>query len=168
MPITNLQQLFEHEIQDLHSAEQQIIAALPKMITMASHEELRTALQDHLEVTEEQRRRLESIMKNLSMKSSAMTCEGMKGILAEGEKSLKEVTDSATRDVAIIASAQRVEHYEMSGYGTAVAFAKQLGLDETADMLQETLDEEKEADASLNSLATGGWFTDGMNKEAAV
>lgn len=168
MAISNLQQLFEHELQDLHSAETQIIGALPKMIALANHAELKTALEDHLEVTREQLERLNSVMSKMSVKASSMTCEGMKGILTEGEKSLKEISDPSTRDAAIIAAAQRVEHYEMAGYGTVVEYAKQLGLSEAADILQETLDEEGEADASLNTLATGGWFTEGLNEQAVA
>jgi ferritin-like metal-binding protein YciE len=166
MPISNLHQLFEHEIQDLHSAENQIIDALPKMISMATHTELKTALRDHLQVTKEQLQRLDAIIEELSLKKPAKTCEGVKGIIAEGEKSLKEIKSDSTRDAAIIAAAQRVEHYEMAGYGTAAEYAKQLGFDEVAHTLHDILEEEKEADTSLNTLATGSWLSAGLNQEA--
>ncbi len=167
MAISTLQQLFEHELQDLYSAETQIIEALPKMIGKASHEELKTALDDHLEVTKIQLERLNSIFRELNFKKTTRICEGMKVILTEGEKSLNEIVDNPTRDAAIIAAAQRVEHYEISGYGTATEYAKQLDLGNIADILAETLNEEKEADASLSTLATGSWFAEGINEVAA-
>jgi ferritin-like metal-binding protein YciE len=166
MSISSLQQLFEHEVGDLHSAETQIIAALPKMINMATHEELRAALEDHLEVTKEQLARLNSICDEHGLQKPSTSCEGMKGIIAEGEKLLKEIDDKSTKDAAIIAAAQRVEHYEIAGYGTAVEYANQLGYDDVAETLHDTLDEEKEADENLTTLATGGWLSDGLNEEA--
>lgn len=166
MTITNLQQLFEHELSDLHSTETQIIAALPKMIKSASDEKLKAALEDHLNVTTVQLDRIETIAKDMNIKISGMTCDGMKGIITEGDKALAEISDVATKDAAIIAAAQRVEHYEMAAYGTAEEYARKLGLDDAADLLKETLNEEKEADASLSGLAKGGLFNEGLNEQA--
>lgn len=167
MRISNLQQLLEHEIKDLHSAERQIIDALPSMISSATHEELIAALEDHLDVSRKQLQRLQTVASDLDITVSASdTCEGIKGIIKEGEKMLKEIDDSATKDAAIIAAAQRVEHYEIAGYGSAAEYARQLGFNDAADELETTLEEEKEADESLSSLATGGWFTAGINENA--
>lgn len=165
MPISNLRGLFQHELADLYSVESQIIESLPMMIDAASNEELRAALTEHLEVTKEQRARLEVISKEVDFDKN-MTCEGMKGILKEGETGMEEITDPATLDAAIITSAQRVEHYEIAAYGGAIEFAKQLDMTDIADTLQESLDEEKSADESLSGLATGGLFTKGLNEEA--
>lgn len=166
MSVSNLQQLFEHKLLDLHSAETQIIAALPKMIEAASHEQLRQALTDHLRITKEQLQRLNTINEEVHFKKKEVICEGMKGILKEGEKELQEINDNATRDAAIIAAAQSVEHYEIAGYGTAEEYARQLEMPAVAEMLQETLEEEKQTDSSLNALAKGGMFNEGLNEAA--
>lgn len=166
MPVSNLQELLEHEIQDLYSAETQIITALPKMITAATDQDLQTALRDHLEVTKEHVRRLDKVAELTGMKTHGHVCEGIKGILTEGEKGLKEIDDSATKDAAIIVSAQRVEHYEIAGYGGAAQFAHQLDLGEVEELLKMTLEEEKQADADLTGLAEGGLFTEGLNEQA--
>jgi ferritin-like metal-binding protein YciE len=148
----SLQELYVEQLQDLYSAEQQIIKALPKMIEAAQSEELRNALNEHLEVTRTQATRIETICEELGEEAENEKCKGMEGVLKEGSDLLKEVSDEV-KDAAIIAAAQRVEHYEMAGYGTARTYAKLLGFDEAAGLLEQTLQEEKEADETLSGLA---------------
>jgi YD repeat-containing protein len=166
MPISNLQQLFEHQLLDLHSAETQIIQALPTMIAATTHEELRTALQNHLDVTREQLNRLDKIAEKIPFKRGTEVCQGIAGIIAEGQTVLGEVDDLATKNAAIIAAVQRVEHYEMAGYITASQHARQLSYDDEAELLEETLNEEKAADTELNGLAKGRLFGMGINEAA--
>jgi ferritin-like metal-binding protein YciE len=148
----SLQELYVEQLQDLYSAEQQIIKALPKIIEAAQSEELRNALNEHLEVTRTQATRIETICEELGEEAENEKCKGMEGVLKEGSDLLKEVSDEV-KDAAIIAAAQRVEHYEMAGYGTARTYAKLLGFDEAAGLLEQTLQEEKEADETLSGLA---------------
>ena len=148
----------------LYDAERQIIKALPKMIDAAQAEELKDALNEHLEVTKEQANRLEQIFKNLGEKVKAEKCKGMQGILQEGNDLVGEIEDEKVRDAAIIASAQRVEHYEMAGYGTARTYAQLLDEPDARDLLQQTLNEEEEADQVLNNLA-GDINTGAMSEE---
>jgi ferritin-like metal-binding protein YciE len=148
----SLQELYVEQLQDLYSAEQQIIKSLPKMIEAAQSEELRDALKEHLEVTRKQAERIETICEELGEEPENEKCKGMEGVLKEGSDLLKEVSDEV-KDAAIIAAAQRVEHYEMAGYGTARTYANLLGFDEAAGLLEETLEEEKEADETLTGLA---------------
>jgi len=150
----SLQELYVEQLQDLYSAEGQIIKALPKMIEAAQSDELRNALKEHLEVTRKQASRIETICEELGEKAQKEKCKGMEGVLKEGSDLVKEVSEEI-RDAAIIAAAQRVEHYEMAGYGTARTYATLLGFDEAASMLERTLEEEKEADQSLSDLAGG-------------
>ena len=152
MAANSLQELYVEQLQDLYSAENQIIKALPKMIEAAQSEELRDALNEHLEVTRNQATRIEKICQELGEKPEKEKCKGMEGVLKEGSDLLKEVSEEV-RDAAIIAAAQRVEHYEMAGYGTARTYASLLGFDEAAGQLEETLEEEKEADEKLSELA---------------
>ena len=152
MAANSLQELYVEQLQDLYSAEQQIIKALPKMIEAAQSEELRNALNEHLEVTRTQATRIETICEELGEEAENEKCKGMEGVLKEGSDLLKEVSDEV-KDAAIIAAAQRVEHYEMAGYGTARTYAKLLGFDEAAGLLEQTLQEEKEADETLSGLA---------------
>jgi ferritin-like metal-binding protein YciE len=163
MDIQQLRGLFEEQIRDLHSAERQTLEALPGMIEAAGDDRLRSALQDHLGETRTQKERLEAIAGELGFDPGGHHCHGMDGILKEGRELVKsETVDADVRDAAIIASAQRVEHYEMAGYGTARTLARTLGEDEAARHLQETLDEEMEADKTLTAIATSG-----VNREAA-
>jgi ferritin-like metal-binding protein YciE len=148
----SLQELYVEQLQDLYNAEQQIIKALPKMIEAAQSEELRNALTEHLEVTRQQATRIETICEELGEDPENEKCKGMEGVLKEGSDLLKEVSEKV-KDAAIIASAQRVEHYEMAGYGTARTYAKLLGFDDAAAMLEQTLEEEKQADETLSELA---------------
>ena len=150
-----LKQLLAHEIRDLASAEDQIIGALPTMIEKANDSELKQALQHHLKETETHKQRLQQVAKTLDIQLDGSRCKGMAGILAEGKEAVEEQSDHDVRDAAIIASAQRVEHYEMAGYGTAAQFARRLGNDEVAKRLTETLGEEKHADATLTGIAEG-------------
>jgi ferritin-like metal-binding protein YciE len=150
----NLQELFEEQIQDLYSGESQIIDALPDMIEAAKDRELRSALEQHLEETKEQKKRLEQIARDFDFEPDGQTCKGMEGILEEGEELVEnEAEEDDTRDAAIVAAAQRVEHYEMAGYGTARTYARMLGHEEVAKVLQATLDEEHEANDKLTRIA---------------
>ena len=153
MALESLQDLYLEQLRDLHSAERQIIEALPKMIKQTSHPELRQAFERHLRQTEEQLRRLEQIGQKSGQKLTGHKCKGMEGLLEEGEELMKERADSDVLDAALISAAQRVEHYEMAGYGCARTYAQLLGLDDDAQLLQRTLDEEGETDHSLTALA---------------
>jgi ferritin-like metal-binding protein YciE len=141
------------ELKDLYDAENQITKALPKMMKEASSDDLRSALEEHLEVTKEQARRIEQIFENMGERLKAEKCKGMEGVIKEGNELLKEAEDDDVRDAGIIASAQKVEHYEIASYGTVRTYAELLGEDEAARLLQQTLEEEKEADQKLNGLA---------------
>jgi ferritin-like metal-binding protein YciE len=153
MPSENLQDLYIDQLRDLHSAENQILKALPKMISKTTHPDLKSALQEHQKVTEKQVERLDTIFSELGERPSGHKCKGMEGLLEEGDEVLKDFKDGDVLDAAIIASAQRVEHYEMAGYGTVRSMANMLGFDRQADLLQETLNEEGEADHKLTALA---------------
>ena len=159
MAVNSLHELYVEQLQDLYSAEQQIIKALPKMIEAAQSEELRDALKEHLEVTRSQARRIETICQDLGEDPQSEKCKGMEGVLKEGSDLLKGVSVEVL-DAAVIAAAQRVEHYEMAGYGTARTYATLLGFNEAASLLEQTLEEEKEADRTLSRLA------DALNVEA--
>ena len=153
MPLDTLQDLYLEQIRDLHSAERQIIEALPKMIEQTEHPELRNAFEKHLNQTKEQLRRLDQIGQRSGQKLTGHKCKGMAGLLEEGEETLKERADSDVLDAALIAAAQRVEHYEMAGYGCARTYAHLLGLDDDLKLLQQTLDEEGDTDHLLTDLA---------------
>ncbi|HZQ68644.1 MAG TPA: ferritin-like domain-containing protein [Terriglobales bacterium] len=153
MKIASLRDLYVDQLRDLYDGENQIIKALPKMIESAESEELRSALEEHLEVTRQQAQRLETIFQGLGENAKGEKCKGMEGVLKEGSDLVKEDMPEAVKDAAIIASAQRVEHYEIAGYGTVRTYAELLGEDEAVNLLQEILDEEKEADEKLSGLA---------------
>ena len=153
MALESLQDLYLEQLRDLHSAERQIIEALPKMIEQTSHPELRQAFELHLRQTEEQLRRLEQIGEKSGQKLTGHKCKGMEGLLEEGEELMEERADSDVLDAALISAAQRVEHYEMAGYGCARTYARLLGLEDDAQILQRTLDEEGKTDHLLTSLA---------------
>jgi ferritin-like metal-binding protein YciE len=148
-------ELFKEELEDLYDAEKQIIAALPRMVEAASSEELKSAFEEHLEQTREQVKRLDKVFKSIGVKPSSKTCEGMQGLLREGEKMIAEIPKSPVLDAAIIGAAQKVEHYEISGYGTARTMAEMLGQQDAAELLEETLDEEKATDDTLTEIAEG-------------
>jgi ferritin-like metal-binding protein YciE len=166
MQLDSLRNLFEHEIADLHSAETQLVAALPKLVQAASNDELRQAFEHHLGETREHVRRLEEIRAEIGSSMSEQ-CEGMRGLIQEGEKIVTENGDTAVKDAALIGAAQRVEHYEIAAYGTARTFADELGLDDAKDLLDQTLDEESNADKLLTKIATGGMLKQGINQKAA-
>ncbi|HVF60892.1 MAG TPA: ferritin-like domain-containing protein [Thermoanaerobaculia bacterium] len=154
MELVTLQALYEHELKDLYSAEKQITKALPKMIRAATNGELAAALRDHLEVTERQIGRLEQIFAGLGKSPRGKKCKGMEGLLDEGADLLKEEgVDPEVLDAGIIASAQRVEHYEIAGYGTVRAYAELLGEGEAVALLDATAKEEGEADKTLTAIA---------------
>jgi ferritin-like metal-binding protein YciE len=153
--IESLNDLFIEQLQDLYDAERQLIKALPKMADAATSDELREGIEEHLEQTKGHAERIEKIFENLGEKAKAKKCKGMEGVIKEGSEVLDEDMDEDVRDAAIIAAAQRVEHYEIAGYGTARTYASLLGEREAASLLEETLNEEKETDAKLTELAEG-------------
>lgn len=153
MSVGNLEELLIDELKDLYSAEKQIIRALPKIIKAVSTPELREGLTNHLEETRGQVTRLEKIGEVLGKKMPGKTCAGMKGVLEEGSEVLEDTEKGLVRDAALISACQRVEHYEMAGYGSAREFAKLLGQKEVAALLDETLAEEKNADKTLTGAS---------------
>jgi ferritin-like metal-binding protein YciE len=153
MKLNSLHDLFVDELKDLYNAEHQILKALPKMVKAASAPELAAAFEEHNEVTKEQVRRLETIFKMLKTSPKGKKCKAMEGLLQEGKELMSEDADPSVMDAALIAAAQRVEHYEMAGYGCVRTYATLLGYPEAADLLQQTLEEEAEADHTLTGLA---------------
>jgi ferritin-like metal-binding protein YciE len=149
----SLDDLFWHEIGDLYSAEEQLTEALPKMVEKASDPTLKDALSEHLLITRNQLDRLQQIFDDFGREHDGTKCQAMAGLIAEGDHMLKAKGSADVRDAGIIAAAQRVEHYEISGYGTARALATRLGHADVASLLGETLEEEKEADSLLNHIA---------------
>ena len=157
-----LHEAFVDELRDTYDAEKQLTKALPKMAKAANSPELREAIESHLEETRQQVERLEQVFESIEEKARGKHCDGIAGIIQEAQAIMQEDFDEATADACLIAAAQRAEHYEMAAYGTLVAWARAMGHDDAADLLQETLDEEKAADEKLNSLAEGG-----INEQAA-
>lgn len=153
MNIETLKDLLHHQMKDLWSAENQIVDALPSIIEAVSDESLRNALEDHLEVSRTQQERIEEICDGLGWGPRGHKCKGMEGLIKEGNDLLHEDLPPAVLDAAMIGAAQRVEHYEMAAYGTARTHARQLGMDDVAERLQTTLDEESEANETLTTLA---------------
>jgi ferritin-like metal-binding protein YciE len=153
MKLDNLRKLFVEELRDLYSAENQLVKALPKMATAASSAELKQALEDHLEQTQGHVERLEEVFEQLDETPKGKTCKAMKGLVEEGSEILEEDGEDSVVDAGIIAAAQKVEHYEIASYGTVRTWAGLLGENEAAELLQETLDEEGEANKLLNKLA---------------
>jgi ferritin-like metal-binding protein YciE len=150
MSVNTMQELLIDELKDLYSAEKQIVKALPKIIKAVSTPELQEGLSSHLEGTKGQVTRLEKIGDMLGKRLTGKTCVGMKGVLEEGSEVLEDTDKGLVRDAALISACQRVEHYEMAGYGSAREFAKLLGESEVAELLDETLAEEKNADKTLS------------------
>ena len=157
-----LHDAFLDELRDVYDAEKQIIKALPKIIKTVSSEDLREGLEQHLEETKAQVYRLEQVFEQLDEKPRGKHCDGMAGILDEGKKMMEEDLDDPALDAALIGGCQRVEHYEIAAYGTLVSWARAMGHNEAADLLQETLDEEKAADEKLTQVAEAG-----LNQAAA-
>ena len=156
-----LEDLFEHQLKDLYSAETQLIEALPKMAEKATDSKLKEAFKGHYEDTKEQKSRLEVICRELNITPKGETCKAMEGLIKEAKSFINEAGSEEVMDAGLIAEAQRVEHYEISGYGTAVRYAKELGYRDIAEKLQKTLDEEYDADNKLDKLAEGR-----LNKKA--
>jgi ferritin-like metal-binding protein YciE len=153
MSVNTLEKLLIDELKDLYSAEHQITKALPKIAKATTNQELKTALQNHLHETEGQIVRLDKIGKILGKSLTGKTCDGMKGVLTEGASVLEEVEEGTVRDAGIISAAQRVEHYEMAGYGAVREYAMLLGMNDVAQLLDETLKEEKAADQKLSKIS---------------
>jgi ferritin-like metal-binding protein YciE len=166
MQLQNLHDLFVEQLQDLYSAEQQLVEALPKMANASSHEELRDAFEHHLEETRGHVQRLEQIFSQIGETPGGEKCKGMEGLIKEGQEVLEMQGDPNVIDAALIAAAQRVEHYEIAGYGTVKTLADHLDLGDAKGILDETLDEEAKADKLLTKIATGGAFKSGINQKA--
>jgi len=157
-----LHDAFIDELRDTYDAEKQLTKALPKLAKASSSSDLRAAFESHLEETRGQVERLEQVFASLDEKVRGKHCDGIAGIIEEGKSIMEEDFDDTTMDACLIAAGQRAEHYEIAAYGTLIAWARAMGHDEAADLLQENLDEEKAADEKLSSLAEGG-----INQEAA-
>ena len=153
MAVDTIEKLFVEELKDLHSAEKQITKTLPKLIEAATSTDLKNAFEHHLRETEGQIQRLDQAFEILGTPSKDKTCDGMKGILSEGADMLHDTKEGEVRDAALIAAAQRVEHYEMAAYGTVRSYAQQLNQPQIAQLLQETLEEEKAADKKLTEIS---------------
>ena len=167
MQLQTLRDLLVEQLRDLYSAETQLVEALPSMAAAASHDELRQAFEHHLQETREHVTRLDEIFGELGVAATGEMCKGMQGLIEEGRAFVTAGGDADVRDAALIAAAQRVEHYEISAYGTVRTLADQLELGHARDLLDQTLDEESAADKLLTKIATGGMFKAGVNKRAA-
>jgi ferritin-like metal-binding protein YciE len=153
MPVKNVQDLLLNELRDLYDAEKQLVKALPKMAKAASSEQLRQAIQVHLEETKIQVERLEDVFERLDTRTRGKRCEAMRGLVEEANEMMEEIKTPQVLDAALIAGAQKVEHYEIAAYGSAHALAEACGHREVAQLLDETLEEEKQADQKLNQIA---------------
>jgi ferritin-like metal-binding protein YciE len=167
MQLQTLNDLFEEQVGDLYSAEKQLTEALPKLAAAASHDELRKAFEQHLGETHDHVQRLEEIFGQIGIPTPTKTCAAMQGLIREGQEMVSAQGDAAVRDAGLIGAAQRVEHYEIAAYGTVRTLADQLGLDDAKDLLDQTLDEESQADKLLTKIATGGMLKTGINQKAA-
>ena len=165
--LTGLQDVLVQQLGDLYSTERQLVAALPKLARAASNEQLTEALSHHLEETRGHVERLDRVFRGIGARAPRTESAAMRGLVQEGERVIGARGDAAAKDAALIGAAQRVEHYEIAGYGTARTLAEQLGNDEARDLLQQTLDEESNADELLTKIATGGMFRSGVNEDAA-
>ncbi|MGX1100364.1 ferritin-like metal-binding protein YciE [Amorphus sp. MBR-141] len=162
MAMKTLHDLFVHFVRDIYYAEKQVLKTLPKMARKADSDTLREAFEHHREETEGQIENLEKVFEILGLKARGVTCEAIDGILEEGKEIMEEATDADARDAGMIAAAQAVEHYEITRYGTLVAWAKRLNLSQAVPLLQANLEQEYAADKKLSSLAEGG-----LNQQAA-
>lgn len=153
MELNSLKDLYVDQLKDLYSAETQILDALPKMADKAKHPELKTAFQEHRQMTQDQVQRLEQIFDQLGEKPTGHTCKAMQGIIKEGQELMNKDAADEVMDAGLIAAAQRVEHYEIAGYGTVRNFAERLGNKEQMNLLQKTLDEEGNTDKKLTKIA---------------
>ncbi len=153
MKITNFTKLTQHQISDLYSAEQQLVKALPKMAEAATTPGLKKGFEVHLKQTKEHVERLEKVAKSFEIKIDDVTCKGMKGLIAEGEEAIESIKEGVLLDAALIGAAQKVEHYEISGYGTLISHLEEAGFDEAVTILEKTLAEEEETDENLTTIA---------------
>lgn len=153
MPLNSMQDLMIHKLQDIYDAENQALQAYPQIVEAVSSQELKQALQTHQQQTQGQVQRLEQIFQQMGAQPGGETCKGMQGLIQEGQKIIKEGGAPEVLDAAIIAAAQAIEHYEIAGYGTARTLAQQAGMTEAAQLLEQTLEEEKQTDALLTQLA---------------
>ena len=168
MGFHSLKDVLKEQLEDLYSAETQLVTALPKMEQAATHDELKTAFKEHLEETKGHVKRVEEALGEIGGSTTAEECKGMKGLITEGEEIIQMSGDSTAKDAAIIAAAQRVEHYEIAAWGTVRQLAKDCGYDGIEDLADQTLDEESQADKLLTKIATGGMFTAGVNEQATT
>lgn len=166
MTLNTFEDLFIEQLQDLYNAEKQLVKALPKMAQAASTQELKQAFNQHLEQTKGHQEQLEQLFDRMNQKAGGKTCKAMQGLIEEGEEVIKEKGDPKVKDAALIAAAQRVEHYEIAGYGTVRTYAQELGLGDAVDVLQKILDEESEANELLTQIATGRGAKVAVNEEA--
>ena len=167
MVFNSLQNVFAEQLNDLRSAEEQLVQALPKLAGAAISDELRQAFEEHLGQTRGHLERIDDLLATSGVAQTGEVCVGMKGLVDEGSKVIAAKGDPMAKDAALIAAAQRVEHYEIAAYGTAATLADHLGLDDAAELLGQTLDEEEAADKLLTKIATGGMFRTGINQQAA-
>jgi ferritin-like metal-binding protein YciE len=166
MGLHSLKDVLTEQLEDLYSAETQLVTALPKMETAATYDELKAAFREHLEETRGHVKRVEEALGELGAKPGTEECKGMKGLITEGEHVIQMTGDPMAKDAAIIAAAQRVEHYEIAAWGTVRQLAKECGYDGIEDLADQTLDEEATADKHLTKIATGGMFKTGVNQTA--
>lgn len=166
MNLQTMEDVFVDQLDDLLSAERQLVDALPNMAQAASDPKLREAFEEHLGETRDHVSRLEEIFGQLGRQPAGVTCKAMQGLVAEGSEVISTPGDPAAKDAALIAAAQRVEHYEIAGYGTLKTFAGELGHGDAKDLLEQTLDEESSADKLLTKIATGGVMRSGINQKA--
>jgi len=172
MNTEELQEVFVEHIRDIYDAEKQLVKALPKLAKAAESEELAEGLRNHLEQTQSQVSRLEEVFSQIGVPAKGKPCKGMKGLIEEGNEAVQDEEKGPRRDIAIIAAAQKVEHYEISAYGTARTMAEHMGLDDAVELLQQTEEEEKEADVNLTKAAmmlyeSAGEEEDGEGEEAS-
>jgi ferritin-like metal-binding protein YciE len=166
MELNTLRDVLSEQLEDLQSAEAQLVEALPKLAKAASSSELQEAVEHHLEETKGHLERVKEARGELGDTGEPEECKAMKGLIAEGEQVIEAEGDPLAKDAALIAAAQRVEHYEIAAYGTARTIAGQCDLGQIEDLMSQTLDEESEADKLLTKIATGGMFSSGVNESA--
>lgn len=167
MQLNTLTEALHIELADLYDAEQQLVNKLPMVVQAVDNASLRNAIEEHIKETRDHVARLEQIFKIIGRRPEPNQCDAMRGLLEEAEEVISASGNKQVKDAVIIGALQRVKHYEIAGYGTAQAFADQLDMEEVADLLQESLDEESSADHKLTSLAKGGLFTTGVNTTAS-
>jgi ferritin-like metal-binding protein YciE len=168
MAFNSLNDVLQEQLEDLHSAETQLVTALPKMAQSAHHDELRQAFEHHFEETRGHLKRVQEALSEIGVSTPTEVCKGMQGLISEGEKTMSRGGDQMAQDAALIAAAQRVEHYEIAAYGTARQLADDCGFDAIKELMDQTLDEESNADRLLTKIATGGMFRAGINQKATA